>query len=162
MTSIVTASASADATTAGTELADRLAETLDGQAPALVFVFASTQQPLEGLLPPIVQRFPNATVLSASTAGEFTEQEVSKGAAVAAAIAGDFEVRSGMGTALAANAEQAVSAALTEIPDAVDGFPHRTAVMLLDPLSGNGERSADRLLGVRRQRGAHPRSHLEV
>ncbi len=139
MTSVVTASVDADASTAGCELADQLSTKLDGKVAALIFVFASTKQPLEILVPPIVRRFPRATVLSASTAGEFTEAKVSKGAAVAAAITGDFEVRAGMGSGLASNAEDAVAQALGQLPTEVDGYPHRTAVMLLDPMSGNGE-----------------------
>ncbi len=139
MTAIATASSSADAATAAKELATDLSDALNGAAPAIVFVFASTKQPLESLLPEITARFPDATVLSASTAGEFTERVVSKGAAVAVAIAGEFKAYAGIGTGLAAGAEAAVATATASLPSSLDGYPHRTAVMLVDPLSGNGE-----------------------
>lgn len=139
MTTVVTASSNGDEATAGAELADGLAKGLNGQSPSLVFLFASTSQPIEALLPTLCKRFAGATVLAASTAGEFTERDVSKGAAVAAAIVGDYQVHAGMGAGLAAGAEKAVAAAVARLPQSVDGYPHRTAVMLLDPLSGNGE-----------------------
>ena len=139
MTSVVTASARGDAQSAGKDLAEQLVSKLGGETPALVFVFASTQQPLDVLLPPIIERFAGATVLSASTAGEFTEETVSKGAAVAVAIAGDYEIRAGMADGLAANAEAAIAEALGNVPESLDGYAYRTGVMLLDPLSGNGE-----------------------
>lgn len=139
MASLVTACARGDARTAGRALVDELTRGLGGRTPAFIVVFASTSQPLTELLPELRGPFEDVTILSASTAGEFTEKKVAKGAVVAAAVVGDFEVYAGMGTGLAQNPEAAVSQAIAEIPASREGFPHRTGVMLLDPLSGNAE-----------------------
>ena len=139
MTSLVTACARGDAPTAAQTLIDELKRGLGSQSASLIFVFASTDQPLEELAPRLSDGFTGATILSASTAGEFTEKEVAKGAVVAAAVAGDIEVAAGIGTGLAEDPEAAVAQAVAGIPRARDGFPHRTGVMLLDPLSGNAE-----------------------
>lgn len=139
MASLVTACARGDARTAGKALADELTRGLGEHTPALIFVFASTSQPLTELLPELRGPFADVTILSATTAGEFTEKEVAKGAVVAAAVVGDFEVYAGMGTGLAKDPEAAVSQAIAELPTTREGFPHRTGVMLLDPLSGNAE-----------------------
>lgn len=139
MAALVTACARGDARTAGKTLADELTRGLGAHTPALIFVFASTSQPLDELLPELRGPFGDVTILSATTAGEFTEKEVAKGAVVAAAVVGDFEVYAGMGTGLAKDPEAAVSQAIAELPTTREGFPHRTGVMLLDPLSGNAE-----------------------
>ena len=139
MASVVTACARGDAPTAGRALAEELTRGLDGRSPACIFVFASTSQPLAELLPELTGPFSDVVILSATTAGEFTEKEVAKGATVAAAVVGDFEVHAGMATGLAKDPEAAVSRAIAELPATREGFPHRTGVMLLDPLSGNAE-----------------------
>jgi methyl-accepting chemotaxis protein len=83
--------------------------------------------------------FPGAVALGASTAGEFTERGDAKGSVSVLAVAGDFRVFAGMGTGLRGNAERAIEQAIEGAPAAVEGYPHRTAVLLLDPLAGNGE-----------------------
>lgn len=122
-----------------TELADSLSKQLAGAAPALVLVFASTKQPLESLSPGLAARFPGAVVLGASTAGEFTERGAAKGSAAAIAIAGDYRVFAGMASGLAANAEAAITEATRALPKELPGHPHRTAILLLDPLAGKSE-----------------------
>src|ERR1700689_4024722 len=83
--------------------------------------------------------FPKAAVLGVSTSGEFTEKGDAKRAASIFALAGDYEVVAGIGHGLKANPEKAVADALAKLPRSMDGFAHCTAVLLLDPLAGNGE-----------------------
>jgi methyl-accepting chemotaxis protein len=90
----------------------------------------------------VAERFRDSAVLAASTAGEFTEARDAKGSVSAVAICGDFEVRTGMGTQLGADVVAAVSSALADTPQQVEGYPHRTAIMLLDPLTGKGEEAS--------------------
>lgn len=114
-----------------------LAARLEGQEPELVLVFASTEQPLEHLLPELSKKFKN--VIGSSTAGEFTQDGDTKGAVAAIAIAGDYKVFSGIGSGIKADPERAVQLALEGQAREVRGYPHRTALLLVDPLSGNGE-----------------------
>lgn len=107
--------------------------------PSLVLVFASTAQPLGGVVGPLSAAFPGASLLGASTAGEFTEARDAKRSTAVFAVAGDFRVFTGMSGGLAENPESAIRRAIEPLPSEVVGYPHRTAIMLLDPLAGNGE-----------------------
>jgi methyl-accepting chemotaxis protein len=113
-------------------------------------VFASTQQPLSEVLAPLQAAFPNTCLVGASSAGELTEAGHRKGAVALFALAGDFEVHAGMGRGLEANVERAVSEAVSVLPESAPDHPHRTAILLLDPLSGRSEEAtliASSLLG---------------
>jgi methyl-accepting chemotaxis protein len=138
-----TAVVSATTTLPGAEGADELAAALraglGGRAASLVLVFASLRQPLAALLPALSRTLPQSLVLGASSAGEFTERGDTKHSACAVAIAGDYRVTAGLGTGLRNAPEAAVAASLSGQPSALHGYPHRTAVLLLDPLAGNGE-----------------------
>lgn len=112
---------------------------LGAHAPKLVLVFASTAQPLDTVVAALAPSFAGAIVLGASTAGEFTEKGDAKGSTSIFAIAGDYQVFGGMGTGLKANPEQAITQALEGLPRAVSGYPHCTALLLLDPMAGNGD-----------------------
>ena len=110
-----------------------------GDTPALLAVFASTQQPLAELMPPLAEAFPDTVVLGASTAGEFTEAGDVKGGVTYLALSGDVQVYAGLGTGLREEPMKAVAEARADQPEKVEGFRHRTGILLLDPLAGNGE-----------------------
>jgi methyl-accepting chemotaxis protein len=110
---------------------------------------ASPQQPLRAYQPRLQAAFPGATVLGATTAGEFTEQGDTQGAICVWALAGDFVVQAAMAGGLGANLD-AVGQCLAELEREHSGYPHATALILLDPLSGNAEEAtlyASGLLG---------------
>lgn len=120
----------------------QLAAGLSGEPPKLVVVFCSTACPLEQLMAAAAKAMPGATALGCTTAGEFTEAGDTKGAYVAWALGGDdINVTAGLGLGLKENAEAALMQAVKEPPEDKDR-PHRTAILLLDPLSGNGEEAA--------------------
>ncbi|MFT3841686.1 MAG: FIST N-terminal domain-containing protein [Myxococcaceae bacterium] len=120
----------------------QLAAGLSGEPPKLVMVFCSTDCPLEQLMAAAAKAMPGATALGCTTAGEFTEAGDTKGAYVAWALGGDdVNVTAGLGLGLKENAEAALMQAVKEPPEDKDR-PHRTAILLLDPLSGNGEEAA--------------------
>jgi methyl-accepting chemotaxis protein len=142
MTTRIATTRVSGSTLAAAEAIDRdLRAKLGGQSPALLMMFASTAQPLAELAKALAGRFPGAAVLGASTAGEFTEKGDAKGSTAAFALAGDYKVFSGMGTRLKESAEVAVAQALEGLPRELHGYPHCTAILLLDPLAGNGEES---------------------
>lgn len=138
-TTVVTAMARGEASAAAESLVRELREGLQGREAAFVLVFASTAQPLAQVMPIFVEAFSADRVLGASTAGEFTESSVAKSAVSAIAVAGPFELHAGIGHDLKASPEQAVATAVASLPREVEGMPHRTAVLLLDPLAGVSE-----------------------
>jgi len=138
-TRIVTALSHGTARQASARIVSEIRTGLDGRDPALVLVFASTEQPLAEVVANIVPEMGGATVLGASTAGEFTEAGDAKGAVCAFALSGDYRAFAGMGEGLKENAEEAVGRAIAGLPREVPAFPYRTGILLLDPLAGNGE-----------------------
>jgi methyl-accepting chemotaxis protein len=120
-------------------LCGQLIDKLAGETPRLLLVFGSTLQPLEQLAPELALRMPTATLLAASTAGEFTEAGDAKGATSVLAVAGDVRAFAGIGRGLKDNPESAVRVALEGLPRELAGYPHSTAFLLLDPLAGASE-----------------------
>lgn len=140
-------------------LVSALRDRLDGAEPALVLLFASPKHPLGEYTAAASRAFSGATVLGASSAGEFTQDREAKGTVAAVAIAGDFRCFAGLGEGLRAGPEAALDRAIAGLPLELAGFAHRTALLLLDPLAGNAEEvtllAAERLGdGVRLAGGA--------
>jgi methyl-accepting chemotaxis protein len=136
---VATAVASGSAGDAARAVTADLRAKLGGAPPALVVVFASTAQPLGEVTGILSREFGGATVLGASTAGEFTEAGDVKSGVSAFAVAGDIKVFAGFGAGLKADPVRSVSEALDGLPTALHGYPHSTGILLLDPLAGNGE-----------------------
>ncbi|MDP3152193.1 MAG: FIST N-terminal domain-containing protein [Archangium sp.] len=119
-----------------------LQKQLGGAEPSLVVVFASTSAPLEGVMKAAAHAFPKANTIGCTTAGEFTEASEGKAQFVAWALAGDdVTVTAGLGTGLKADPEAALESAIKLAADDAER-PHRMAILLLDPLSGNGEEAS--------------------
>lgn len=138
-TRFATASGTGSAEQACARIIETLRVGLGGEPPALIVAFASTKQPLDAVAPLLKAAFPTATVLGASTAGEFTEQGDTKGAVAAAAISGAFKVFGGMATGVRASPDEAVGRAIDGLPRTVQGYPHRTGILLIDTMAGNCE-----------------------
>jgi methyl-accepting chemotaxis protein len=138
-TNIVTAIASGSAEQASAQLVACARAGLGPDKPVMLIVFASTRQPLQTTLAHVQSAFPESCVLGASSAGEFTELGDQKQSVSMLALAGDFKVFTGMSTGLREDVEHAVQHAVAELPASLPDYPHRTAILLLDPLSGNGE-----------------------
>lgn len=138
-TELVTAQASGTVDHVADALCNAVSTRASNGAPSLTMLFASTQQPLEELLPLVRERIPTGVLLAASTAGEFTERGDASGSTSLVSVYGDFVVHAGVGTQLREDPEGAVRRALAAIPGAVPEYPHRTAVLLLDALAGTGE-----------------------
>ena len=138
MTQIATALATGTADAVVDSLGQQIRDKLPGQ-PKLLVAFASTKQPLAEVCGPLKARFPDTVVLGASSAGEFTEAGDAKESCVLWGLEGDYHVHAGIGEGLAADPEAAIESALSGVPREVHGYPHCTAVLMLDPLAGNGE-----------------------
>ncbi|HEY2406873.1 MAG TPA: FIST N-terminal domain-containing protein [Polyangiaceae bacterium] len=131
--------AGGSASEAAHKLHASLVSKLAGETPQLLLICASTQQPLEELMPAFARFFPEAVLLGASTAGEFTEAGDAKGSVSVVALAGDIRVQASMGVGLKDDVEAAMQAAASAIDPALPGYPYRAALLLLDPLTGAGE-----------------------
>lgn len=118
---------------------DGLDASLKGQRPVLVALFASIHHSLRELLDAAQRRWPSAVVLGCTSAGEFTEVEEAKHAISGFALAGDFKVRAELASGLGHDPAAAVGEVVTAVSSSIDDYPHRTAILLLDPLSGQGE-----------------------
>jgi methyl-accepting chemotaxis protein len=136
-THVATALVEGEARAAGERLGSTVTSQI-GEA-TLAVVFGSTRQPLEGLLAAVRSQLPRTALIGLSTAGEFTESREGNGSACIFAVAGDYQVRCGIGTGLKANTEHALGEACCNLPAAIEGYPHRTAIMFTDGLAGVGE-----------------------
>lgn len=121
------------------DLAKTARKGFDAEPPRLVVVFASPEHSLAEAMRSARVEMSDAVVLGTTTSGEFTEKGDAKRSASLFAVAGDYKVFAGMGRHLKENPEKAVTTALDGIPRSVEGYPHCTAILLLDPLAGNGE-----------------------
>ena len=133
---------SADSLTLGRTLATQTASKLGPRAPDLAVVFASSTQNYAQLLQGFRHALGNhVPMIGCSTAGEFTEEQISNNGAACALIASDtLRFSIGLGKHLRANPERAFQQAianlqLTLLPD----YPHRLALLLIDGLTGRGD-----------------------
>jgi methyl-accepting chemotaxis protein len=127
-----------------TEVISGMKADLGDQRPALVFVFASAPHALPEVSRGVATAFPAATVLGASSSGEFVAPLAGKGAVVTIAVVGDVQIYAALAEGLSTDVEAAVNHCVAGVPAVQEGddYPHRTAVVLLDALSGRGEEAA--------------------
>ncbi len=126
----------------GADVVGSLRQQLGGAPPALVVLFASPEHDLAELLAGATAAAPGATVIGASSAGEFSERGSAHGAVSALAVAGDVVAHGGLGLGLRASPEEAVGRALASVPRAAEGYAYRTGIVLFDALAGHGEETA--------------------
>lgn len=108
----------------------------------MVLAFASSKVALLPVLGSLEEAYPDAVVAGSSTSGEFTHEGDGSNTVSLFALAGDYKIFCGMGAGLSADPEATVRDALAGQPTEVTGYPHRTGIVLLDPLAGHGEEAA--------------------
>ncbi len=140
-TRIVSAIAEGEGAVAARAALTQIRDGLGDAQPALLVLFASTKQPLGETCGVFREAYPAAALLASSSSGEFTEKGDREGSVAAFAVAGEFVVRTGFGTNLAEDPSAAVESATAGLAGPIGGFPHRTGILLLDPLAGNGEQT---------------------
>ncbi len=111
----------------------------NAQLPVLVCVFASAAFSLQEALQTLQQQWPTATIIGASSAGEFTETAETGQAISAWAVWGDFQAQAAMATDLKAAPEDAVMHLGGKLNKQFPEYPHRVGILLLDAMSGRGE-----------------------
>jgi methyl-accepting chemotaxis protein len=138
-TKIATALATGTVKEATEKLYLEINNQLSGETPVLVVAFASTSQPLSELMPELRAKYPSSVVLGSSTAGEFTQEKDEKNSVSVFALVGDFKVFAGMAKGLKENVEETVMSLIENLPNSLEDYPNKTAILLLDPLAGNSE-----------------------
>jgi len=114
-----------------------------GPMPTLALVFASSAQPLSQLLPVLKSRLPGTLLLAASSAGELTDGKSDSGSASIFAIRGDLRVAASLTRPHETPhqmIDRTVHQLVSALPAQIEGYPHRTALLLLD--SPNAELAA--------------------
>lgn len=144
-----TAAASTDVTDAreaGQRLAAQIQEGLGGK-PQAIMLFAAPSYDHAALLDELASHHPDAFLVGASSAGEFTNQTRGEGLACALGLAGE-DVRFGVGVTRDIKADPA--AAARQIVSGFSGlsdvtFPHHSALVMADALAGHADVLVDEL-----------------
>src|SRR5262249_34495605 len=130
---------------------------LQGRAPSLRVVFASPRHALGAALAEAKRAVPAATFVGCTTAGEITEQGLTRGGLATLILAAD-DMRLDLRTALDVKADPEKAAAelgrgFTEAAaEAADkGLSASTTMLLVDGLNGAGEDLVGKLLGATRR-----------
>lgn len=126
-------------------LSGQLEAGLGGASAAFVLLFASVEHDLQTCIRTVQGSFPGAVVAGTSTAGEFSGSEEGKGAVTAFALGGDgVRARGAMAGGLSSDPSRAVSQAIPQAPPDPER-PHRSAILLVDPLTGKVEEAVQRV-----------------
>lgn len=106
------------------------------------FAFVSSKYDYPAVVRGIRKATDNAPLIGCSTAGEFTEEAVEKGAVACGVVSSDtHRFFGGLGTGLRENEIVALKEASAGLPSNVEGYPYLSAVVLVDGLAGKGEES---------------------
>lgn len=135
-----------DAREAGRRLATQIQEGLGGK-PQAIMLFAAPSYDHAALLDELASHHPDAILVGASSAGEFTDQTRGEGLACALGLAGE-DVRFGVGVTRDIKADPAVAA--RQIVSSFSGlsdftFPHHSALVMADALAGHADVLVDEL-----------------
>jgi hypothetical protein len=135
-----------DAREAGRSLATQIQQGLGGK-PQAIMLFAAPSYDHAALLDELAGQYPEALLVGASSAGEFTTQTRGEGLACALGLAGE-DVRFGVGVTRDVKANP--GAAAREIVSGFSGvsdftFPHRSALVMADALAGHADVLVDEL-----------------
>jgi hypothetical protein len=136
-----------DSFKAGKEAANKALAKLGGIAPEFGILFCSSRYNYREVLKGVKETAPGAQVIGCSSASEFTEEEVTKDSVVCAFISSpNFKFFTSVGRGIKKDPAAAVEAAARALPEDVPGFNHRSAIMLIDALSGRGDEVVDAAL----------------
>ncbi|HLH26892.1 MAG TPA: FIST N-terminal domain-containing protein [Chloroflexota bacterium] len=130
-----------DATAAGQALGAEIAATYGGEAPQAVILFASSRYDYPALLQAVFDTCHPGLLVGCSSAGEFTDDANSAGAACALALrSSTMQFAAGVGRGLRADR----AGAARELVASFQGlraprYPHRAALLLTDALAGQTE-----------------------
>lgn len=125
---------------AGQILAKETQTKLKGEKPNFGLLFCSPNYAIEEMLKEIKSIVGEVPIMGCTTSGEFTHEGTYKDGAALALISSDtnhFFV--GLGENIKDDPIESIQTALEGFPLSEGGFPHRSAILLLDSLAGKGE-----------------------
>jgi hypothetical protein len=109
-------------------------------APQFCITFASSKYNYAEVLRGIKSVAPDTQLIGCSSAGEFTEEAVEKESVVCAFIASStHKFFTGLGNGIKEDPVKAIEEAVAGFPTTIDGYPHSSAIILIDGLCGVGE-----------------------
>jgi len=128
---------------------------LAGETPSAAIVFASPKHKLPRVLAAVDAAVPGIAAIGCTTAGEFTERGVIRGGIVVLLLATEMVVARGLATGAKIDPERAAALLCEGYADAQKtatsrGFPASTSVVLVDGLSGSGDRIVQAVLRATR------------
>lgn len=125
---------------AGQKVAKEAWEKLDRKKADIVILFSATSYQYEEVVKGIKSITGEVPVIGCTSAGEFTEEKVTKGGLACAIISSDtHQFYPGLGKNVKENQIQAIKDASKNFPNQVQGHPFRSAILLVDGLVGKGE-----------------------
>lgn len=138
-----------DAFAAGKEAASRAIGKLGINKPQLGIVFASARYNYTEVLKGVKSVAPEAQIIGCSSASEFTEEEVTNNSVACAFInSANHKFYTSIVKGLRANPKTAMEQLSGVFPKDVKDFPHQSAILLIDGLSGKGEEVCTAALSV--------------
>lgn len=126
---------------AGQAAAQQAKQKLGSREPNLAVLFCAKQYDyaavIRGVKSVVGEQVP---LIGCTAAGQFNEAEVVKNGVVCALIASDaHRFFPGFGTQLKNDPIEAIQNATKSLPKEVEGYPHQSAILLIDGLAGKGE-----------------------
>ena len=118
-------------------------EKLEGGRVDLSMVYASTEYDCRKVVDTVRKATNNAPLIGASSAGDFTEERVERGSvAVGLLSSDDIKVFTALAKGVKEEPEAAMRKVAADLRHKLEGYPHLTAIILIDGLSGVGEEIA--------------------
>ncbi len=109
----------------------------------LSIVYSSSEYDHQEVVDAVREATGNAPLIGASTAGEFTEEGVDKGNVAVGLLSSDsIKAFTAISEGVKEDPEAAIKEVIAKLPGKVKGYPHLTAILIADGLSGVGERVA--------------------
>lgn len=129
-----------DSTAAALEAVLQAKEKLGNSRIDLSIVYSSSEYDHRQVVDAVRGATNNAPLIGASSSGEFTEKKVESGSVVVGLLSSDdIKVFTALAEGVKENPEAAIKEVIAKLHDNVEGYPHLTAILLIDGLSGSGE-----------------------
>jgi len=129
-----------DSTAAALEAVLQAKEKLGNSRIDLSIVYSSSEYDHRQVVDAVRGATNNAPLIGASSSGEFTEKIVESGSVVVGLLSSDdIKVFTALAEGVKENPEAAIKEVIAKLHDNVEGYPHLTAILLIDGLSGSGE-----------------------
>ncbi|OEU61223.1 MAG: hypothetical protein BA867_10380 [Desulfobacterales bacterium S5133MH16] len=118
-------------------------EKLEGGQVDLSMVYVSTEYDYTKVVDTVRKATNNAHLIGASSAGEFTEERVESGSVIVGLLSSDdIKVFTALAEGVKEDPEAAMRKIAADFRHKLEGYPHLTAIILVDGLSGVGEEVA--------------------